>query len=74
VEPVPAALLVTLAALFYDEPELPALVYAELVSEAFSTTSILPPNWKLLFFTADLLFVVVLVSHEHDYAWSTSTF
>ena len=64
-EPAPPWLLVAEADCLLAEPELPELDWLVLDSCAASTTSILPPNWKLLFLTWLLLLTVVEVSHEH---------
>ena len=50
-DPLPPTLLVTEAACLLADPVLYELDVELEASSAASTTSILPPNWKLLFFT-----------------------
>lgn len=72
-DPEPAWLVMTVVFCFWDDPALWAAKLDDAVSAAFSATSILPPNWKLLVLTWDLLLWKVLVSHEHTSAAACST-
>lgn len=64
----PPTLLMTVADWCWDDPELPEFDWAVDASWAASTTEILPPNWKSLFLTWDLLLTKVAVSHEQVWA------